>query len=94
MRTSSLLLLAFACVTAATDRQPGAPALPAPSAHDFIVKNFRFQSGDTLPEIRLHPVKTGRMVLIPASPETEGHRTQVKASVWREHVREFVRSLK
>jgi homoserine O-acetyltransferase/O-succinyltransferase len=39
-------------------------------------------------------VKTGRMVLIPGGPESEGHRTQVKASVWREHVREFVRSLK
>jgi homoserine O-acetyltransferase len=35
-------------------------------------------------------VKTGRMVVIPASPETEGHRTQVKASVWREHVRRFM----
>ena len=35
-------------------------------------------------------VKTGRMVVIPAGPETEGHRTQVKASVWREHVRRFM----
>jgi hypothetical protein len=35
-------------------------------------------------------VKTGRMVVIPAGTETEGHRTQVKASVWREHVRRFM----
>ena len=35
-------------------------------------------------------VKTGRMVVIPASKDTEGHRTQVKASVWREHVRRFM----
>ncbi len=43
---------------------------------------------------RLMPrVKRGRMVLVPASTETEGHRTQVKASVWREHVRAFVDSL-
>jgi homoserine O-acetyltransferase len=35
-------------------------------------------------------VKSGRMVVIPASKETEGHRTQVKASVWREHVRRFM----
>ena len=26
----------------------------APVAHDFIVKDFRFQSGETLPEMRLH----------------------------------------
>lgn len=43
---------------------------------------------------RLLPrVKRGRMVLVPASADTEGHRTQVKASVWREHVRAFVDSL-
>jgi homoserine O-acetyltransferase/O-succinyltransferase len=35
-------------------------------------------------------VKTGRMVVIPAGKDTEGHRTQVKASVWREHVRQFM----
>jgi homoserine O-acetyltransferase len=43
---------------------------------------------------RLMPkVKNGQMVVIPAGPETEGHRTQVKASVWREHVRRFVNTL-
>jgi homoserine O-acetyltransferase len=40
---------------------------------------------------RLLPTaKSARMVVIPAGPDTEGHRTQVKASVWREHVRRFV----
>jgi homoserine O-acetyltransferase len=38
-------------------------------------------------------VKMGRMVVIPAGPETEGHRTQVKASVWREHVRRFMETI-
>ncbi len=38
-------------------------------------------------------VKTGRVVVIPAGPETEGHRTQVKASVWREHVRRFMATI-
>jgi homoserine O-acetyltransferase len=43
---------------------------------------------------RLLPkAKSARMVLIPAGPATEGHRTQVKASVWREHVRRFVETL-
>jgi homoserine O-acetyltransferase len=35
-------------------------------------------------------VKNGGMVLVPAGPQTEGHRTQVKAEVWREHVRAFL----
>jgi homoserine O-acetyltransferase len=44
---------------------------------------------------RLMPrVKTGRMFLVPAGPETEGHRTQVKAEVWREQLRQFMNSLK
>jgi homoserine O-acetyltransferase len=38
-------------------------------------------------------VKNGRLALVPASAETEGHRTQVKASVWREHVARFVAQL-
>jgi homoserine O-acetyltransferase/O-succinyltransferase len=38
-------------------------------------------------------VKGGQMVVVPAGPETEGHRTQVKASVWREHVRRFLNAL-
>jgi homoserine O-acetyltransferase len=38
-------------------------------------------------------LKNGRMVLVPAGPETEGHRTQVKADVWREHLRAFVKAL-
>jgi homoserine O-acetyltransferase len=39
-------------------------------------------------------VKGGRLVVVPAGPDTEGHRTQVKASVWREHVRQFMTTLK
>ncbi len=38
-------------------------------------------------------VKNGRMVLVPAGPQTEGHRTQVKAEVWREHLRAFMETL-
>ncbi len=39
-------------------------------------------------------VKGGRLVVVPTGPDTEGHRTQVKASVWREHVRQFMTTLK
>ncbi|HEX7283297.1 MAG TPA: hypothetical protein VF239_14665, partial [Vicinamibacterales bacterium] len=38
-------------------------------------------------------VKTGHMVVIPTGKETEGHRTQVKASVWREHVGRFMETI-
>jgi homoserine acetyltransferase len=38
-------------------------------------------------------VKNGRGVLVPSGPETEGHGTQVKARVWRDHVREFLRNV-
>jgi homoserine O-acetyltransferase len=38
-------------------------------------------------------VKNGRLLLVPASPQTEGHRTQVKAEVWREPLRAFLRGL-
>ena len=38
-------------------------------------------------------IPKGRLALIPAGPDTEGHRTQVKASVWRHHVAEFLKTL-
>ena len=38
-------------------------------------------------------LRTARVVVIPAGPDTEGHRTQVKAAVWREHVRQFMETL-
>jgi homoserine O-acetyltransferase len=38
-------------------------------------------------------VPKGRLALIPAGPDTEGHRTQVKASVWRHHLVEFLKTL-
>ena len=38
-------------------------------------------------------VKSGRLLLVPAGPHTEGHRTQVKAAVWREALRPFLKGL-
>jgi homoserine O-acetyltransferase len=38
-------------------------------------------------------VPKGRLALIPAGAETEGHRTQVKAAVWREHLANFMKTL-
>ena len=32
---------------------------PPPAAHDFIVKDYRFASGETVPEVRIHYVTIG-----------------------------------
>ena len=58
------LLLAEYCVG-----QPPA-TWPAPSEGDFVVQNFRFQSGDTLPEIRMHYHTLGKPV-----KDASGHTT-------------------
>ena len=42
------LLLAFTLL------QTPAPAPAAPTEADFVIRNFRFASGETLPELRLH----------------------------------------
>lgn len=45
-------------------QQPQKPAQnwPAPQESDYVVHNFRFQSGETLPEVRLHYYTLGKPV--------------------------------
>jgi len=31
-----------------------ATAAPEPTAHDYVIRDFRFQTGETLPELRIH----------------------------------------
>jgi homoserine O-acetyltransferase len=38
-------------------------------------------------------VPKGRHVMVPAGPDTEAHRTQVKASVWAKYLAEFLAGL-
>lgn len=50
------------------------------------------------PELRvieplIATVPDGKYVLVPASAESEGHRTQVKASVWAPHLEAFMATL-
>jgi homoserine O-acetyltransferase/O-succinyltransferase len=61
MRTLLLLYLALGAVSLAPFARPGLEArvtraaeYPTPVQGDFVVKNFRFASGETLPELRLH----------------------------------------
>jgi homoserine O-acetyltransferase len=37
-----------------------AAAAPEPAAHDFILKDFRFRSGQTLPELKIHYYTLGQ----------------------------------
>jgi len=52
--------------TAAENAVQNAPSGPAPHEGDFVIHNFRFQSGETMPEVRMHyttfgtPVKNAR----------------------------------
>ena len=32
----------------------GASAAPEPAAHDLVVRNFHFRSGETLAELKIH----------------------------------------
>ncbi|HET6970850.1 MAG TPA: alpha/beta fold hydrolase [Phenylobacterium sp.] len=38
----------------------GAQAAPEPVAHDFVLKDFRFRSGETLPQLKLHYYTLGQ----------------------------------
>ena len=38
-------------------------------------------------------VKGGKFVIMPAGPQTTGHRTQVQAAVWKDHLASFLNSL-
>src|SRR5260221_8047712 len=52
MRSFAALLLLSATSLFAAD-------YPSPSPHDFVVKDYRFASGETLPEVKIHYVTLG-----------------------------------
>ena len=57
MRTFRLLLVvvvAAVFVAAPLAQTPAQPAAPQVTEGDFIVRNYTFQSGEVLPEVRLH----------------------------------------
>jgi homoserine O-acetyltransferase len=61
-------LLAMICATmpSAAQQPPGAPAAES----DFVVRNFQFHSGESLPELRLHYTTLGKPVR-----DAAGHTT-------------------
>ncbi|MBV8860215.1 MAG: alpha/beta fold hydrolase [Acidobacteria bacterium] len=48
-----------AAAQGATQAAPGARNYPEPAQGDFVIRDFRFKSGETLPELRLHYATLG-----------------------------------
>jgi homoserine O-acetyltransferase len=59
--TTLLLTLALAFTADAALAQPAAPAASGPEATDgdFVIPNFRFHTGETLPALRMHYTTVG-----------------------------------
>jgi homoserine O-acetyltransferase len=55
MKKLALLVLSFISILGAC----AAADYPAPAPGDFVIKNFKFKSGETLPELSLHYVSLG-----------------------------------
>jgi homoserine O-acetyltransferase len=50
----------FLALAIALGLAQAAAAAPEPAAHDFVLKDFRFRSGETLPELKLHYYTLGQ----------------------------------
>jgi homoserine O-acetyltransferase/O-succinyltransferase len=48
------IVLVFACFASAQTTQTRQANYPAPVEGDYIIKDFKFKSGETLPELKLH----------------------------------------
>jgi homoserine O-acetyltransferase len=57
---ASILLLVSA--EARSQASEKAPTWPTPQEGDFIVHNFRFQSGEVMPEVRMHYTTLGKPI--------------------------------
>ena len=57
-----ILAVLFFAVTTCVAQQANPPATgkPTPQEGNFIINNFHFQSGDTLPELRMHYMTMGQ----------------------------------
>jgi homoserine O-acetyltransferase/O-succinyltransferase len=65
------LVLAFALFVGHADAQKTAPSnWPSPEEGDFVVRDFHFQSGETMPEVRLHYRTLGKPVKDPSGRTT------------------------
>ena len=74
MKTCALLALVFAAaLTRAAD-------YPAPVENDWVARDFRFHTGETLPELRLHYITVGARSGEPV-PDSSRHRPRPGRSI-------------
>jgi hypothetical protein len=80
----------------------------APTEGSWVVRDFRFHTGETLPinsaddernppelgllDREIKRVKNGRVFLIPASDQTAGHGTTGQARFWKQQLAELLQS--
>jgi len=57
---AGMILLPVATVALAQEGAASAPTWPAPHEGDFVVRDFHFQSGEALPEVRMHYTTLGK----------------------------------
>jgi homoserine acetyltransferase len=85
---------------------PGVTAAdyPEPASGDYTLHQFRFASGEELPELRIHYRTLGEpqrdkdgvvtnavLILHGTSEQTRGHGTHTLAAVWENNLREFLK---
>jgi homoserine O-acetyltransferase/O-succinyltransferase len=56
------MVLSFTVFRAVSARAQGPQTWPNPQEGDYVVRNFRFQSGESLPEVRMHYNTLGKLV--------------------------------
>ncbi|HKT88726.1 MAG TPA: alpha/beta fold hydrolase [Candidatus Sulfotelmatobacter sp.] len=59
-RSLWIAVLSASCLTYCFAQQPQSATKPAPAEGDYIIHNFRFKSGETLPELRMHYTTLGK----------------------------------
>jgi homoserine O-acetyltransferase len=55
-----LALIAPLLTAVAQERRPAEATWPAPQESDFVIRNFKFRSGEALPELRIHYATLGK----------------------------------
>src|SRR5690242_11491877 len=53
------LVISLVCAQGALAQGAQGPSYPAPKAGDWIAKDFRFHTGEIMPELRLHYMTVG-----------------------------------
>jgi homoserine O-acetyltransferase/O-succinyltransferase len=54
------MVAAFCCATLAAQNAPLAAGYPEQKEGDFVIRDFHFKSGESLPQLRLHYISLGR----------------------------------